>query len=125
MTMKERGTVAGEIKRQIGVHGLMTVGAHKFFRLPQDRGLGFKARIHPFTKTGKRAGAPRIMTVTVVLNATDTYDVKVRYRRKVTGTPYKEGVVHYEATGIYADQLPRLMLALDYFGPETLNPRYL
>lgn len=57
------------------------------------------------------------MFVEVRLNAMDTYDVAVFYSIRGQKT------IHYRTDGIYADQLSRLMLALDYDGDVVLNPR--
>lgn len=101
--------IATTIKSQIGVGSLMSVGASGFIAQSDDSatpGLGFTARLHPYTKTGNRSTAARKMTVWVNLTADDLYRVRVRYGK------YSEHT-HFETDGIYADQLPRLILSLD------------
>lgn len=113
--------VANAIRQQLGVPGFMTLGASDlYYTVESDMpGLAFKARILPFLKNGKRGSRPRVMDVRILLNAMDTYDVRVGYLNGVYW------VSHYVAKDVYADQLQRLALALDYNGPEVLNPRYL
>lgn len=113
--------VANTIRKQIGVAGFMTLGTSDLCYTVADGkpGLMFHARVLPFLKSGERGARVRIVGVTVLLNALDTYDVTVKY---FTGG---EWVIHYQQEGVYADQLTKLMLALDYDGPEVLNPRYL
>lgn len=117
--------VANTIRKQIGVAAFMSLGASGLSLTHRDGnpGLHFLARILPFLKSGKRGTRPRIMLVDVVLNAMDTYDVYVGYLAK--NDHGHHWVKHYEAKDIYADQLARLMIALDYDGAEVLNWRYL
>ena len=78
------------IKRQIGASTLMELGAHRFMSFSQIPGLEFSIK-YKSNRTG---------TVTVVLDASDTYDVIMtdyRHRRVV------------EKDGIYADQLSRVL----------------
>jgi|DEB19_MinimDraft_2_1074335.scaffolds.fasta_scaffold132927_1 hypothetical protein len=105
-------SIAQTIKNQCTVMGLATVGAHHFKNL--ERGLSFHARILPLTSEGRRGQYPMNMIVTITLNFEDLYDVRVEYDR----------TLHYSGCDFYFDQLPKLLLALDYDGPETLNPRY-
>lgn len=113
--------VAQTIKDQIGMGALMCLGAHDFAATGDGAGaLVFKARILPFTKGGKRSTRPRIMHVSITLNALDLYDVDVfTYDKRLNIVP------HYNIKDIDFTQLPMLMLALDYDGDEVLNPRYL
>lgn len=119
-----RDTVASEvattIKRQITPGSLMAVGAHDFRNTRTNEGspaLIFKARILPMKADGTRASQPRIMHVLIALIA-DEYLVRVTY--------IKNGklVTHFERDRVYADQLPYLILALDFDGDTVLNPRY-
>lgn len=105
-------SVANTIKQQCTVMGLATVGAHNFKAL--QNGLSFSARLHPFIN-GKRSHHPIIMTVTITITWQDLYDVRVEY----------DDTLHFSGCDYYFDQLPRLLLALDYDGEEVLNPAYL
>ena len=110
------------IIRQVGQGVLMSLGAHKLGNVMNEgeiEGLTFKARILPFRKDGKRAAQPRIMQVIITHNALDYYDARVIY---ASG---QQVVTHYETTNIDAEQLPRIMLALDFDGKTALNPRVL
>ena len=84
-----------------------------------QHGVLFEARILPFLASGKRGSKPRVMRVMIVHSAADLYDVKVSYIAKQTVR------VHYAAQNIDASTLPTLLLALDYDGQQTLNPRML
>ena len=113
-------TVAAEIKRQIGLGALMAVGAHQFRHTLMEGGspaLAFRARILPMRKDGTRASAPRIMHVLIWLTAADDYGIRVAYVNR------HRLVKHYEASGIYADRLERVILSLDWDGDEVRNPR--
>ena len=114
-TREEARPTAEAARRQIGWQGLATLGASDLavVRDPMP-GLTFLARIHPFTKTGKRAGRARVMRVFVTINHLDLWDVKVEL----------DGEEHYAVTDVYAGDLQKLMVALDYDGPEVVNPRY-
>lgn len=101
----------------IGNGSLWSVGAHGFANVPgahQLGGLAFRARILPMTKTGRGATA-RTMGVLVSLTGIDDIDIEVRHA---------DGTEHARITGVYLDQLARIILALDYDGPEVTNPRY-
>lgn len=112
-------TIAGVIRDQITPGVLMSLGAHGFVALTEEcGGLAFQASILPFTAAGVRSQRPARMNVRVILTLDDTYDVRVLHVR--AGATQ----VHYEATEVYADQLPRVLFALDYNGPTVLNPRY-
>lgn len=114
--------IAVEIKRQIGPGSLMSLGAHDFRAAGpvvsgERGGLDFAVRVLPFRADGTRGTAPRIMRCRVTLTGADDYKVRVAYLNR------HNIVTHYEGDGFYADQLPALMLALDYNGPTVLNPR--
>lgn len=113
-------TIAATIRQQVGIGSLMSLGMHQPAALTvdgQEAGFAFKARILPITKNGQRGSAPRIMRVCIILNAGDLYDVEVSYVVR------KKEVMHYEATNVGAEQISKIMLALDYDGPQVLNPR--
>lgn len=122
LTRDEAAQVATTIKRQFGVMALATLGASDFMALGGETqplgGLRFTARILPFTKSGRRAARPRCMFVTVTLNCRDLYDIKVQWLDRFTV------VDHWEASDVYAEDLHRVALRLDYDGPEVVNPRY-
>ncbi|MGP5024484.1 hypothetical protein ACTXI4_04725 [Glutamicibacter ardleyensis] len=114
--------VADITRQQIGANILMSLGAHELGALTKEGqviGLTFKVRILPFTKSGKRSPRPRIMRVTIELNALDYYDIRVIYAAR------EEIVTHYETQNIDAQQLPKILFALDYDGSEVLNSRVL
>lgn len=116
--------VATTIRTQFPVMGLMTLGADMKSMRPaivdDMPALAFIARILPFRKDGQRSERPAKMTVAICLAGDDTYTAIVTHRRRDGST-----VEHARVTGIYADQLDRLALALDYDGDTALNPRYL
>lgn len=117
-TISEKTEVAHTIRSQIGLNALMLLGASKLqYRIVQP-GLSFTARILPFNKDGKRSSAPKLMQVMITLHAGDLYDVSVTYVHR------GEEKTHLKVTDVAADELTRLMLALDYDGESTLNPRY-
>ncbi len=58
------------------------------------------------------------MDVKIICTFSDTYTVTVTYKRA------GEIITHYAASNIYADQIGRVILALDYDGDEVTNPRY-
>lgn len=98
------------IRDQITPGVLMSLGAHKlgYYTDEQEReALVFVARVLPFTLNGRRSERPRLMRVMVTLNGEDTYDIEVDYRRG------HKTVRHFDAQGIYADQLPLVMLSID------------
>lgn len=110
-------TIATTIKNQIGIGSLMTLGAHALREDCNGRALTFKALILPFRKDGSRGTRARKMEVSVLLQEDDTYSVAVYDLTNLNQ--------HYSRDDVYAHELPRLMLALDYDGDEVLNPRYL
>lgn len=100
--------VALTIKGQIGFGSYAAVGAHNFSYIEKpDPGLTFLAKIIP---TG--LSRPRIMRVFITLNGMDTYDVKVTYIPKRGAEPK----THFEAHGIYNDQISRVIFGLDKEG---------
>lgn len=131
-TAAETRTIADEIRSQIGVGGLMTLGAsalrHGLVAATPEAtprpSLVFNARILPFTKTGQRSGNARTMQVVVSLNGADYYDVKVTYNQRGDRYGIKPPVVHFEASDVDAFTIGRLMVALDYDGDTATNPRY-
>jgi len=120
--------VSREIYRQISACILMSLGAHQMgctgTRPGGDDtyapGLTFLAKILAFRKDGTRGSSARLMRVTITLNSSDLYDIDVRYaaRRTVVGDS-----IHFQLTDVYASMLNKFLLALDYDGPEVLNPR--
>ena len=110
---------AEQFRQALGAGVLMSLGATRLTAVPGrfDRGgLMFTARILPFTSTGDRYAAARNMAVLISTTALDEIDVEVR--------EYARGIEHAKIEGVYIDQLARAVLALDYDGPEPLNPRY-
>lgn len=101
---------------QINKHVLMSLGMSDLSYFSD--GIKFDARILPMTQNGRGTRA-RVMSVMVRLDASDTYTVQVSYFK---GRYIR--VTHFEESGIYADQLNHLLLALDYDGREVANPRY-
>jgi len=113
-------TVPAIIRSQIELGVLMSLGAtdlmssteHKDSTAPDS--LTFRARI--LTKPG---GAVRIMRVTITLDPSDTYSVKVGYskaRRNARGAhgwAPSEWIEHYSAENVYNDSLNRVLLSLD------------
>ena len=83
--------------------------------------LIFQARILPFKKNGERAEAPRVMYVVVSLTPNDTYEITVSYYASHS----EPRADHFHATDVYAEDLSRTLLALDYDGDTVLNPRYI
>lgn len=81
--------------------------------------LVFIARILPFNKSGHRSSRAVRMAVHVALDPSDTYTVHVHYVSK------GQKVEHARVEGVFADELNRVLLALDFDGPEVLNPRLL
>lgn len=116
--MIEHTMTGRQFRAAIGDRTLWSVGAHDIANVPGAHGLGglvFRARILPMTKTG-RAEQARIMGVLVSLTPADEIDVEVKHASDQTA--------HAHLRGVYIDQLQRIILALDYDGPEVLNPRY-
>lgn len=113
--------IATTIRRQVPISVLMSLGASELrptvSRSTGHPGLAFKARILPFTKTGDRGTRPRVMDVAILLSPSDTYTVKVGYLCR------GEWRDHFEMVDVYAPELANLLLALDYDGDTTLNPR--
>lgn len=101
---------AETIRQQITLGVLMSLGAHNLELHTDDSdqpALMFTARVLPFNVNGTRLQQPRNMRVLVTLTAADTYDISVDYHRGTTI------VRHFAAAGVYADQLPPVLLSLD------------
>ena len=97
----------------------MSLGATDFQPTIGAHGLGalnFKARILPFNKDGQRDYKPHVMDVTVSHTPEDLIDIDV--------VDTTTGETHHSEKGLYVDQLNRRLLALDYDGEETTNPRF-
>lgn len=113
-------SVGSDLKRMIGTHVWMTLGASDFTELYGDNpGLRLKARILPFRKDGKRSSRPRVMTIEIRYFTEDMVDLKVIYPETKT----YDIVEHFSAHGIPLRNLGTFLFALDYDGPEVLNPR--
>ena len=108
--------IAQAICDQIPTMILATLGAHDLRVI--EGGLAFMARILPFLKAGERGVRARTMKVEITLNALDYYDIAVWVGGR--GEPK----LHYHGTDIDCEQLPRILLALDYNGPTVLNAHY-
>src|SRR5690625_2190318 len=101
---------------QINKHIIMSLGMSDLSYF--SAGTKFDARMLPMTQNAPGTRA-RAMSVMVRLDASDTYTVQVSYFK---GRYIR--VTHFEESGIYADQLNHLLLALDHDGREVTNPRY-
>jgi hypothetical protein len=107
----DRMQIPNTIRRQITVGVLMSLGAtdlmadRQHVPAPEYDALTFRARILP-NKTAR----PRIMRVRVVLDPSDTYSITVTYPKR--GNKF-ETVTHFEAEGVYCDQLASTLLKLD------------
>lgn len=115
MNLSEPKTVAETILAQINKGVLMSLGASNLGY--SAKALTFNARILPMTKAGRGARA-RVMAVRVELGPDDTYSVQVAYPKRGARE------VHFKESGVYADQLNRVLLALDFDGEQVSNPRY-
>lgn len=109
-------TISQTIYSQIDKQVLMSLGASNFAHFSD--GIMFDARILPMTQKGRGTRA-RVMSVMVTLDASDTYSVKVSYAKGRF-----DRITHFREFGIYAHNLNRLLLSLDYDGNEVTNPRY-
>lgn len=112
--------VANIIKQQIPMGVLWSLGADPkmFHTVIEGRpGLLLQARILPFNADGRRSVRPVKMSVAVLLEPSDTYQIIAYYNRggKV--------VDHARTSGVYADNLQHALLALDYDGETPSNPR--
>lgn len=108
--MNTAAATADVIRQQITPGVMMSVGAHKlghYTDAHDQHALVFAARVLPFNTHGERSERPRIMRVIITHTADDTYDIAVEYRRG------QKTVRHFEAAGVYADQLPATLLAVD------------
>lgn len=121
--------IASTIRHQITPGVLMSLGAHDIGagRIAHEQGgpmlpsLIFKALILPFNKNGERSERARKMFVIVSLTPADTYEITVTYNGNAQGPGRTD---HFHATDVYAEDLSRLMLSLDYDGDTVTNPRY-
>jgi hypothetical protein len=114
-------SIPAVIRSQIELGVLMSLGAsdlmsdrvHAAKDEPSDS-LTFKARI-----LTKPRGAVRIMRVTVTLDPSDTYSIKVGYFKARRNAPGAHGwapsewIEHYSAENVYCDSLNRVLLSLD------------
>jgi len=110
---------AADFRAATGFGVLASLGATNLLSVPGEHGRGglaFIARILPFTTTGARAARPARMGVLISVTPADEIDIRVRH--------YTTQTEHLHLEGIYIDQLAHALLALDYDGPDTLNPRY-
>lgn len=108
--MNTAAATADVIRQQITSGVLMSLGAHKlgYYTDEHDQhALVFAARVLPFNANGERAQRPRMMRVIITHTVEDTYTITIDYRRG------QKTVRHFEATGIYADQLAPTLLAVD------------
>jgi hypothetical protein len=97
--------IAQTIRSQIAIPTFMTLGASDLMRSGAD--FTFKARIIP-----KGYSSARVMRVTVHLNPLDLYDITVVWSK----TKFSEILTHFEDHNVYADQLNRILFALDCEG---------
>lgn len=110
---------AAQFRQAIGAIVLTSLGATRLIAVPGrfDRGgLMFTARIRPMTRGGDRSATARSMAVLISVTPLDEIDIEV--------CEYARGTEHAKIEGVYIDELGRAVLALDYDGPEVLNPRY-
>ena len=125
MSTTQNPTVGTTIHRQINFGVMMALGAHDLRSLSATKdhlgGLAFKARILPFTKSGHRGTAARVMDVTITLNGMDYYDIRVTYAP--VGHRF-DRVEHANIKDVDVFALNHVLLALDYDGDTILNPRY-
>lgn len=103
---------------------LMSLGARDFCTNATATDLIFDATILPMTKAGNRSSAPRTMTVTISVSAErdGNFDLKITYLGRGLAK-FDDPLVHYSGAALLAD-LNGVLLALDYDGPEVLNPTY-
>ena len=126
----ETREIASTIRQQITPGVLMSLGAHDIGAAhlahkqggPRLPSLVFRALILPFNKNGERSERARKMYVIVSLTPADTYEITVTYNSNAQGSGRTD---HYHATDVYAEDLSRIMLSLDYDGDTVTNPRYL
>jgi hypothetical protein len=106
-------SIPAVIRSQIELGVLMSLGATDLMTdkvhadSPGPDSLTFRARILP----SKTAGRARVMRVTITLDPSDTYSIKVGYagtRRQ--GYAWQE---HKSFEHVYCDSLNRVLLSLD------------
>lgn len=107
------------IRGQLEGGVLMSLGAITWDAIADggDPGLAFQARILPFNKDGSRSDRPRLMDVTIRGNDRGSYDIEVVYFNGA------RRIVHWAGENTSPALLNRVLLALDYDGETTLNPR--
>lgn len=116
---EEHKFTADQFRQALGIGVLGSLGASDLTTVPgahQCGGLMFTARVLPIAKSGARGTRPRKMAIMISLTAADEIDIEAR--------EIARGAEHVKIEGIYIDQLQRAALAIDYNGPEVLNPRY-
>lgn len=106
---------SNSIRSRIEIGVLMSLGATKL--RTGDQSLSFDATIAPLSANGVRAQNLRAMAVTVIEHGPDQFGIYVS--RQSRGTT----VTHYQSDHVPASMLNKVLLALDYDGPEALNPR--
>ncbi len=110
---------ANQFRTAFTLGGLMTLGADAFKVVPGQHQLGglcFTARILPMDTPTTRKTRPVKMAVMVSLTWADEIDVEVR--------ELNTGNTHARIPAVYISDLQKIAFALDYDGPEVLNPRY-
>jgi len=116
---EEHRANAMQFRQALGLGVLGSLGASDLTAVPgahQCGGLLFTARVLPMTKRGTRGPRPRNMGIMVSLTPADEIEIEAR---EIT-----RGTEHAKIEGIGIEQLQRAALAIDYDGPEVLNPRY-
>lgn len=97
--------IARTIHSQIAIMTFATLGASNLHHEGAD--FVFNARIIPTGMSGAR-----VMQVRVHLNGADLYDITVGYLRGRN----LQWTEHYSATDVYAEDLNRVLFALDRMG---------
>ena len=116
---EEHHTTAIQFRQVLGVNVLASLGASDLTAVPgthQRGGLLLTARVLPMTKRGTRGTKPRKMGIMISLTPADEIEIEAR--------EIARGTEHAKIEGIGIEQLQRAALAIDYDGPEVLNPRY-
>lgn len=101
---------------------LMSLGARNL--RDADDALTFDATILPLADNGTRAERARTMTVTVIEHGLNPAHGFTEFGVYVSYPTRGTRVTHYQSDRIPAGRLNRTLLALDYDGDQTLNPRY-
>lgn len=116
---EEHKFTADQFRQALGLGVLGSLGASDLTAVPgthQRGGLLFTARVLPMTKRGTRGTQPRKMGIMISLTPADEIEIEAR--------EIARGTEHAKIEGIGIGQLQRAALAIDYDGPEVLNPRY-